>query len=784
MLRAGTAAGITFALNATLETLPTRDNLVRWGRTELSKQCPLCHRFVATIRHVLNGCPLGLSQGRYLWRHDSVLAHVVGVIEDRLLERRRQASAPTFVSGGTLQRQLPGVSVALPGGALPAAAPAGPASKSRKKRRTPGRRSEVSGALDDAADWQLRHDLGGTLVIPPELHGPTLQRPDLLLFSRSARRVILGELTCPVEDRVAKSEELKTARYRNLVIGMEACGWRTELFTFEVGSRGYSAPSMSRFLRHLGIKLPLARFSVIGEIAAQASYMIYLSRECPVWLTRPLLHDRYGDIQGQVFRLRGLIELATAAMAVCLAAIVCGSLPPSLPSPVRTGRRRALSGGRSQERPPKVSRCGGSLPPLPFPPLPISPSRAAAGLGAVVCRGNVALVSPSGSRLAGAHGVQLPGELHCGGSPPPLLLPPVPFSCAGPRAVVCRDNVALISPRGTGSASVSPSPFSPVALLAREGTARLAVADGWAAGFEAVEAAARAGWLPAMSPGLARATFVDVTFPRARAIEISIEAAFRRLLCRICLKDEEVVSRAGLAGAAVALHAELVSAAVRGAVDVAGAGAAVVRLAAVRALPPLSLSPSSQAVVAAVPLSPRLPVARPEAGALPSGGTVAAESPPPRPPAADARAVVLLSGATGDAAAVRGVVDVARTGAAVVRPAAVRQLPPLSLSPSSQAVSVAVPLSPRVLVALPADGVSPSGGTVAAASPPPRPPAADARAVVLLSGAMGEAVVPLAGVRRARSSGPSQEHQRLVRRGDVLLPAPSQSLQPRRSVTP
>jgi len=241
---------------------------------------------------------------------------------------------------------------------------------------------------------------------------------------------------------------------------------------------------------------------------------------------------------------------------------------------------------------------------------------------------------------------------------------------------------------------VSPSPSSPVALLAREGKARLAVADGWAAGFEAVEAAARAGWLPAMSPGLARARFVNVTFRRARAAETRLEAASRRILCRVCLKDEEVVTRAGLASAAVALHAAIVSAAVRGAVDVVRAGAAVIRLAAVRALPPLSLSPSPQAA------------------------------------------------------------------------------------------AVVVPLSPCLLVALPVVGASPSGGTVAAESPPPRPPAADARAVVLLSGASGEAVVSLAGARRARSSGPSQEHQRLVRRGDVLLPAPSASLQPRRSVTP
>ena len=72
-----------------------------------------------------------------------------------------------------------------------------------------------------------------------------------------------------------------------------------------------------------------------------------------------------------------------------------------------------------------------------------------------------------------------------------------------------------------------------------------------------------------MSPGLARASFVDVTFPRARSAEIRNEAAFRRHLCRLCLRDEEEVTRAGLASAAVALHAAIVLAAVREAADVA-----------------------------------------------------------------------------------------------------------------------------------------------------------------------------------------------------------------------
>ena len=63
---------LRFNLRAISNTLPTPDNLRRWGQNEVDPACPLCGR-PATLRHILNSCSVALHQGRYTWRHDSVL---------------------------------------------------------------------------------------------------------------------------------------------------------------------------------------------------------------------------------------------------------------------------------------------------------------------------------------------------------------------------------------------------------------------------------------------------------------------------------------------------------------------------------------------------------------------------------------------------------------------------------------------------------------------------------------------------------------------------------------
>ena len=62
----------SFLIRAGIECLPTIVTLSRW-RYRCDSSCKLCHFSPCTVHHILNCCPVGLNQGRYTQRHDSVL---------------------------------------------------------------------------------------------------------------------------------------------------------------------------------------------------------------------------------------------------------------------------------------------------------------------------------------------------------------------------------------------------------------------------------------------------------------------------------------------------------------------------------------------------------------------------------------------------------------------------------------------------------------------------------------------------------------------------------------
>ena len=61
-----------FALNASLETLPTNSNLHMWGKRS-NGSCALCSEQRQSLLHVLNMCPVAMEFRRYSRRHDEVL---------------------------------------------------------------------------------------------------------------------------------------------------------------------------------------------------------------------------------------------------------------------------------------------------------------------------------------------------------------------------------------------------------------------------------------------------------------------------------------------------------------------------------------------------------------------------------------------------------------------------------------------------------------------------------------------------------------------------------------
>ena len=63
---------LKFALNASLNTVPTIAKLHAWGK-KTRDTCPLCDEHRQTLFHVLNHCQAVIDLQRYSERHDEVL---------------------------------------------------------------------------------------------------------------------------------------------------------------------------------------------------------------------------------------------------------------------------------------------------------------------------------------------------------------------------------------------------------------------------------------------------------------------------------------------------------------------------------------------------------------------------------------------------------------------------------------------------------------------------------------------------------------------------------------
>ena len=147
------------------QILPQRPTI--YGDGESLRSTPVVH-FVGkpcTLRHVLNACSVALFQGRYTWRHNSVLS----VLQRHLLKfwdyarqqpEHQQAPFIRFVPERARAPRLPIIR--------------------RSRRPLP-----YQDALRCAQDWEFLFDLGEGLVFPPgdRSHEPTARYRNLLAFS-------------------------------------------------------------------------------------------------------------------------------------------------------------------------------------------------------------------------------------------------------------------------------------------------------------------------------------------------------------------------------------------------------------------------------------------------------------------------------------------------------------------------------------------------------------------------------------------------------------------------
>ena len=125
---------VRFLIGATYDALPTPQNLKLWVNGY--SLCSLCSG-TATPKHILSGCKVSLSQGRYKWRHNQVLRSLATGIEDKGWQVNLGGSKVKRVAIQFVQ-------------------------EGEKVNKTIKRQ----GSLEDASDWEMQVDIGDKLLFP------------------------------------------------------------------------------------------------------------------------------------------------------------------------------------------------------------------------------------------------------------------------------------------------------------------------------------------------------------------------------------------------------------------------------------------------------------------------------------------------------------------------------------------------------------------------------------------------------------------------------------------
>ena len=172
-----------FCLASTFDTLPSPTNLKRWRITAEAK-CTLCSKDVCTTAHILGACKVSLQQGRYTFRHDTVLRKIIESLKSFILN---------------IKQTVP-------------ISPKSSIKFDKKGTKVPHKRTPPVGILHQASDWVLLADIDSNYCFPIHIAFTQL-RPDITIFSNVLRKVILIELTCLCEENMESWNSTKINKY-------------------------------------------------------------------------------------------------------------------------------------------------------------------------------------------------------------------------------------------------------------------------------------------------------------------------------------------------------------------------------------------------------------------------------------------------------------------------------------------------------------------------------------------------------------------------------------------
>ena len=144
--------------------------------------------------------------------------------------------------------------------------------------------------LAAARDWKMAAHLKEALHFPHHI-AHTQERPDIVIWSDTVKRVIIVELTVSWEENMEEAFERKKLRYENLRMECEDKGWACQVMPIQVGCRGFIGRTTTSYLTRLGLTNRARRRATqqLQTAAERASSWIWskVRKSTTAWLNRP-----------------------------------------------------------------------------------------------------------------------------------------------------------------------------------------------------------------------------------------------------------------------------------------------------------------------------------------------------------------------------------------------------------------------------------------------------------------------------------------------------------------
>ena len=224
---------MSVAARLSTNSLATPSNLVRKGKRKMGS-CPLCSYQNATLAHITNVCPVSLQQGRFTWRHDSVLQHVTKTVKSFSTEN-----------------------------------------------------TEV---FADLEGWRTN---GGTIPADILVSNGKGSKPDLVIVKRQTKEIAMLELTCSLPQSTTAAHNKKQADYTELELALTEKGYTVSLLPFEICSNGHvtnrNKQEITKLLLNYDIRLKKHIFTELAKISLLCTMRLFYGYQTTDWTSPPLL---------------------------------------------------------------------------------------------------------------------------------------------------------------------------------------------------------------------------------------------------------------------------------------------------------------------------------------------------------------------------------------------------------------------------------------------------------------------------------------------------------------